>query len=119
MPNTYDVIIAGGGPAGATAAFFLGQAGQHVLLLEKDPLPRYKTCGGAVSLRVLQQFPFSFEPVIQSKVRALSYALGNRFLTMPLRDPSLCMVMRSEFDAYLLQHVDADVRDSYGGQVRR
>jgi geranylgeranyl reductase family protein len=112
MPNTYDVIVAGGGPAGATAAFFLGRAGQRVLLLEKDRLPRYKTCGGAVSLRVLDQFPFSFEPIIQSRVSAISYALGTRFLTVPLSDPSLCMVMRSEFDAYLLQHVHADVRDS-------
>ena len=82
MPKRYDVIIAGGGPAGATAAFFLGQAGKKVLVLEKEFLPRYKPCGGAVSARVLEQFPFSFEPVIQSRVSAISYALGDEGVTI-------------------------------------
>ena len=72
MTQRYDVIIIGGGPAGAAAAFFLGQAGRKVLVLEKEIFPRYKTCGGAVSARVLEQFPFSFEPVIRSRVNALS-----------------------------------------------
>ena len=110
MPPTYDVIVAGGGPAGASAAFFLGQAGKRVLVLEKEQLPRYKTCGGAVSTRALEQFSFSFEPVIQTKVHALSYAVGGNLITIPLDDSSLCMVMRAEFDAYFLQHVQADIR---------
>ena len=110
MTPTYDVIIAGGGPAGASAAFFLGQAGKRVLVLEKERLPRYKTCGGAVSTRVLAQFPFSFEPVIQTRVRAISYALGQSFTTVPLDDSTLCMVMREEFDAWFLDHAQAEVR---------
>src|SRR5512141_2912954 len=110
MTQRVDVIIAGGGPAGASAAFFLGQAGKRVLLLEKERIPRYKTCGGAVSARFLQQFPFSFEPVIQSRVSAISYALHDDMVTIPLRDSALCMVMRSEFDAFFLEHVQAEVR---------
>lgn len=47
--STYDVIIAGGGPGGATTAAFLGQAGYNVLLLEKAQYPRDKTCGDAIS----------------------------------------------------------------------
>jgi len=47
--STYDVIIAGGGPGGSTAAAFLGQAGLSVLLLEKAQYPRDKTCGDAIS----------------------------------------------------------------------
>lgn len=47
--STYDVIIAGGGPGGSTAAAFLGQAGYNVLLLEKAQYPRDKTCGDAIS----------------------------------------------------------------------
>ena len=114
MSKRYDVIIAGGGPAGATAAFFLGQAGRKVLVLEKEFLPRYKHCGGAVSAGVLEQFPFSFEPVIQSRVSAISYALGEEVVTIPVAGSSLWMVMREEFDAYLLAHAQAVVRQGTG-----
>jgi geranylgeranyl reductase family protein len=109
MDQRYDAIIVGSGPAGATAAFFLGKAGAKVLVLEKEKLPRYKTCGGAVSARVLNQFPFSFEPVIQSKVNALSYGVGNEMVTVPTPDSSLRMVMRAEFDTYLLNHAEAEI----------
>ena len=114
MSQRYDVIIAGGGPAGATAAFFLGQAGRKVLVLEKEFLPRYKPCGGAVSARVLEQFPFSFEPVIQSRVNTISYALGEKVVTIPVAGSSLRMVMREQFDAYLLGHTQAEVRPGTG-----
>ncbi|MEE9411467.1 MAG: NAD(P)/FAD-dependent oxidoreductase [Methylococcales bacterium] len=39
--SDYDVIIAGGGPAGSTAATLLAQYGHRVLLLEKDTHPRF------------------------------------------------------------------------------
>ncbi|MGD0877631.1 MAG: geranylgeranyl reductase family protein [Anaerolineales bacterium] len=114
MSERYNVIIAGGGPAGATAAFFLGQAGKKVLVLEKELLPRYKPCGGAVSAQVLEQFPFSFDPVIQSRVNAISYVLGNELVTIPVAGSSLRMVMRKQFDAFLLEHVQADIREGEG-----
>lgn len=43
----FDVIIVGGGPAGATAAYFLARAGKRVALLEKATFPRDKRCGDA------------------------------------------------------------------------
>ncbi|MEY3763894.1 MAG: putative FAD-dependent oxidoreductase LodB, partial [Armatimonadota bacterium] len=43
MENTqaFDVIVIGGGPAGATTAAILAQHGRSVLVLEKDYFPRY------------------------------------------------------------------------------
>ncbi len=39
--NNYDVIIAGAGPAGTTAATLLAQYGHSVLLIERDQHPRF------------------------------------------------------------------------------
>ena len=44
--QTYDVVVVGGGPAGATAAHDLSVAGHSVLLL--DRAGRIKPCGGAI-----------------------------------------------------------------------
>lgn len=44
----YDVIIVGGGPAGATAAYFLAQAGAKVCVVDKQTFPRDKVCGDGV-----------------------------------------------------------------------
>ncbi len=41
MRFDYDVIIAGGGPAGSSTANFLRQRGRSVLLLEKEKFPRF------------------------------------------------------------------------------
>ena len=50
----YDVIIIGGGPAGATAANDLAQQGFSVML--RDRAGRIKPCGGAVPPRMLIDF---------------------------------------------------------------
>jgi len=39
--QNYDVIIAGAGPAGTTAATLLAQYGHSVLLIERDQHPRF------------------------------------------------------------------------------
>jgi flavin-dependent dehydrogenase len=45
----YDVIIAGGGPAGASAAIHLAMQGARVLLAEQKKFPRAKLCGEFIS----------------------------------------------------------------------
>ncbi len=52
----YDVIIAGGGPAGASAAILLASQGARVLLVEQKKFPRPKLCGEFISPECLPLF---------------------------------------------------------------
>src|SRR5262249_31372381 len=48
-----EVLVVGGGPAGAAAAALLGRRGRDVLLLERSRFPREKPCGEYLSPGVL------------------------------------------------------------------
>jgi geranylgeranyl reductase family protein len=49
MPERRDVLVVGGGPAGAATATLLRQRGRDVLLLDEARFPRDKVCGESVS----------------------------------------------------------------------
>lgn len=55
-PNTFDVAIAGAGPAGCAAAIHLALAGARVLLIEEKRFPRQKLCGEFISPECLGHF---------------------------------------------------------------
>lgn len=42
LVEEFDVVVAGGGPAGSTVATFVAMQGHRVLLLEKEVFPRYQ-----------------------------------------------------------------------------
>lgn len=50
------IVIAGGGPAGASAAIRLAAAGFDVTLIERERFPRHKLCGEFISPECLKQF---------------------------------------------------------------
>lgn len=54
--NDYDVIIAGGGPAGSSAAIHLASRGARVLLAEQKRFPRPKLCGEFISPECVTHF---------------------------------------------------------------
>jgi len=108
----YDAIIVGAGPAGASAAFWLGEAGKRILVLEKEHLPRYKPCGGGVPKSVFGRFPFDFSPVIEREIgRARFRFRDGREVVTDLPDRPVAMVMRDRFDYHILRHARAEVRD--------
>ncbi|MEY3267776.1 MAG: hypothetical protein RL480_536 [Pseudomonadota bacterium] len=99
MIETFDAIIVGGGPSGATAADDLARAGRKVLLL--DRAGRIKPCGGAVPPRLLKDFEVPLEQLCARATSARMVAPSNKAVDMPVGDGFVGLVDREVFDEFL------------------
>lgn len=100
----YDVIIVGAGPAGATAARYCARNGLKTLLIEKEKFPRYKACGGCLSLKTVHLLDFNLTSVIENTIfgAKFSYRLKDPFF-IESKEPIAFMVMRDRFDEFLME----------------
>lgn len=106
----FDAIVVGAGVGGAASAYYLRRAGLRVLVVDKAYLPRYKACGGAIPRPTLDRFPFSFDDVIRAAPSEFRLTFpGLPPVDVPLPDRPIAMVLRGDFDAYLLHRSDAEV----------
>lgn len=105
----YDCIVVGAGPAGASTAYHLAKRGHRVLMLEKEQLPRYKPCSGAVSPSVAAYFDFDFTPAINRSLRRVRYTwkLGDPIEAELTTTDPIWMVERDVFDHFLVQQAQA------------
>ncbi|MCC6965870.1 MAG: geranylgeranyl reductase family protein [Nitrospira sp.] len=115
---TYDVIIVGMGPAGATAAAALSRGGLAVLGVDKETHPRYKVCGGGLSARIDHVLEPGFRSVVEQSVNGVQFVYrGQDPLLIESAQPIAYMVMRDRFDHYLVQaarHAGAHIRTGEG-----
>jgi geranylgeranyl reductase family protein len=103
VSDRWDVAVIGSGPAGATAALLLARGGARVALLEREPLPRYKTCGGGLVYRATRLAPLDLSPVVERQFADASLYLhdtGQRF-TSHRSFPIVSMTMRDRLDQFL------------------
>ncbi len=108
MAERWDVIVVGGGPSGSTAAGRLAAAGARTLLLEKASHPRYKACGGGVTVRTLDLLDMSLSAVIEASVDTVEISyFGRRQFSKRSAKPFAHMVMRDRFDQLLLEDAEA------------
>jgi len=104
LKQSYDVIVIGAGPAGATLAYELAKRGIGVLVLEKEKLPRYKCCAGGVTDKAAKLLDFDISEVVEDVIYELSFTfkLGKPYLGQHSR-PLIYTVMRDVFDYFLVK----------------
>ncbi len=98
----YDVIIAGGGPAGSTCGRACAKAGLTTLILERDVFPRDKPCGGAVSARALAWLGFDLpEEIVERECFGARIHYGPHSTEVRKAHRIAVIVSRDKFDAFL------------------
>ncbi len=103
--KTFEVAIIGSGPAGASAALKLALNGISTVIIEKETLPRYKTCGGGFVYRGRRHLPFDISPIIErefNKVDLYFDTIGVQ-LSTEREQPIISMIMREDFDFLLVE----------------
>jgi len=121
--TSYDVIVVGAGPAGATAAKRLGEAGIATLVLDKSAFPREKPCGGGISARVLKRFPYLENALAGIPTKWLSkvYFESPAGFAVEYESPErlYLMIRRWEFDNLLVSLAGARVDCRMPALVRK
>ncbi len=122
--TTADVLVIGGGPAGATAAILLARAGRSVMLVDRAVFPRNKCCGDGLTTLALRELEaLGFQPAMVPNWLTVDEAWlrspSGREVCLPLPTNGIfgATAPRREFDYALLQlarDAGADVREGCG-----
>jgi geranylgeranyl reductase family protein len=104
MVTTCDVVVIGGGPAGAMAARIAARHGLKVCVLEQHSLPRYKVCGGGLVRRVHDLLPQDLDLPMEHYCTKVSmrFQPDGRQLDIETSSSVVNMTMRDQLDAALL-----------------
>ncbi len=118
---TFDAVVVGGGPSGATAAADLARAGRRVMLL--DRAGRIKPCGGAIPPRLVRDFGIPQHLLVAKARGARIVSPAERTSDMPItssgEDGYVGMVDREAFDEWLRERAAANGAERRTGSYLR
>ncbi|ABV95261.1 geranylgeranyl reductase [Dinoroseobacter shibae DFL 12 = DSM 16493] len=114
---TYDVVVVGGGPSGATAAEDLARAGKKVALI--DRAGRIKPCGGAIPPRLIADFDIPESQIVAKINTARMVSPTARHVDIPIENGFVGMVDREFFDEFLRDRAAKAGADRHTGTFLR
>ncbi|MEM1236074.1 MAG: geranylgeranyl diphosphate reductase [Pseudomonadota bacterium] len=115
--TTYDVVVVGGGPSGATAANDLALAGKKVAMI--DRAGRIKPCGGAIPPRLIADFDIPDDQLVAKINTARMISPTQRSVDIPIENGFVGMVDREHFDEFLRCRAADNGADRYTGTFLR
>jgi len=113
--ETFDAVVVGGGPAGATAATELAHCGRSVLLLDREG--RIKPCGGAIPPQLMREFDVPESLLAARITSARMISPSDRRVDMPINGGFVGMVKRDQFDEWLRQRAAISGAERRAGTV--
>ena len=111
-----DVLVVGGGPAGAATAYWLARDGLSVVVAEKKSYPRDKTCGDGLTPRAVKQLTdmgFDFDVPELHKIIGLRAYAGDLTLELPWPENTFDAICTSPTYGNRM----ADHHDARGGEL--
>jgi len=119
MSESYEVIVIGGGPAGSTVGALLAEYGHRVLLLEREPFPRYHIGESLIPYTWFTLNRLGVVPWLQQSANPKKYSVQFVSVTGKVSQPfyffqtikhecsQTWQVWRREFDQMLLDNARA------------
>ena len=116
-----EVLVVGGGPGGAAAAFHLAELGHSVVVAEKKEFPREKTCGDGLTPRSIHELTlmgFDFDVPEFHRVTGLRAYAGDRMLELDWPDHPVFPNWGGVIRRLDLDHVVVGLAEKNGVAVR-
>jgi len=122
MTHSPQVLVVGGGPGGASTAYWLARNGISAHLVEKKHYPREKACGDGLTPRAIKQLldmGFDFDGLGLHRVEGLRAFAGDVKIEMPWPDHSMypnwgATMRRADLDGTV-----ADLAERQGATVEQ
>jgi geranylgeranyl reductase family protein len=121
--DRYDVLVVGGGPAGASTSYWLAKAGVRVACIEKKTFPRDKTCGDGLTPRAVKQLDdMGLYPALEEYHRYTGLRAVAHGVTLELKWPDHpvypdhgFVVKRRHLDQLVFEHATAAGAETHQG----